>query len=117
MRYMCLIYGDEKVCEEMPKAEFNAYVGEYAALSRELTESGQLLAGDPLQSAKTGATVRVRDGKTSVTDGPFIETKETLGGYFMIQARDLNEAIQIAARIPGARHGAVEVRPVWDMES
>jgi len=116
MRYICLVYGDEKQCDEMSKPEFEAYTQEYFVLAEDLKKSGHLLAGDPLQPIKTTATVRVRGGKTSVADGPFIETKETLGGYFTIEARDLNEAIQIAARIPGARYGAVEVRPVWDMQ-
>jgi hypothetical protein len=114
LRYMCLIYTDETLGARMSQEEMNAHIGEYVALTQELGKSGKYLGGDPLQPTKTAATVRVCEGKTSVTDGPYVETKEAMGGYFMIEARDMNEAIQIAARIPGARHGAVEVRPVLD---
>ncbi len=115
MRYLCLIYENEKVWEQMPREEAEAIFGEYFALTEGLKQSGQYVGGNPLQPTSTATTVRVRDGKVSVTDGPFAETREQLGGYFLIDAKDLNEAIQIAARIPSARTGSIEVRPVMEI--
>ena len=115
MRYLCLLYGDEGRWEKVTKEEMDALYGEYVALTDDLKRSGHHLAGDPLYPTKSATTVRVRNGRVSATDGPFAETKEQLGGYFLIDARDLNEAIQIAARIPAARTGSVEVRPIWEM--
>jgi hypothetical protein len=114
MRYVCLIYEDEKTWEALPKAEADAIMGEYFAFTSDITQSGHFKAGEALQPTPTATTVRVRHGKLSTTDGPFAETKEQLGGFYLIDARDLNEAIQIAARIPAARVGSVEVRPVID---
>jgi hypothetical protein len=114
MKYLCLIYEDESVWEKMPKAEAEKVLGEYFAFTDEIRKSGNHIAGDALQPTHTAATVRVRNGKVSTTDGPFAETKEQLGGYYLIEARDLNEAIQLASRIPGARMGCVEVRPIMD---
>ena len=88
---------------------------EYGKLTEDLKKSGQLRAGDALQPTTTATTVRVRDGKRLTTDGPFAETKEQLGGYYLVEAKDLDEAIAIAARIPGARHGSIEVRPVMSV--
>jgi hypothetical protein len=96
----------------MPRAEWDAVREETLAYVDALKQSGQLVDARPLRSATTAATLRVRNGQLSVTDGPFAETKEQLGGYFLIEARDLNEAIQIAAKWPGARLGQIEVRPV-----
>src|SRR5271154_2000976 len=112
MRYMLLIYFEEHAMEE---AEREHCYQESAALTRELNASGRFLAAAPLYPTSTAATVRVRDGKRLVTDGPFAETREQLGGYFLVNAKDLNEAIGIAGRIPGARWGTVEIRPVFEI--
>ena len=114
MKYLCLIYDDEKVVSGMSKAEGDAFMGEYFAFTDGIRQSGQYVAGEALQPVSTATTVRVRNGKVSTTDGPFAETKEQLGGYYLIEAADLNEAIQVAAKIPSARIGSVEVRPVVD---
>jgi hypothetical protein len=114
MKYLCLIYDDEKLLEKMPQSESEAFMGEYFAFSDGLRASGQYIAGEALQPVATATTVRVRKGKLSTTDGPFAETKEQLGGFYLIEAHDQNEAIQIAAKIPSARTGSIEVRPVVD---
>jgi len=114
MRYLCLIYEDEKPWESIPTAEAEAVMGEYFAFTEGIRGKGQLVAGEALQPTATATTVRVRNGKISTTDGPYVETKEQLGGFYLIDAGDLNEAIQIASRIPSARHGSIEVRPVVD---
>ena len=114
MKYLCLIYGDESQWEKRPKAEMEAVTAEYMALNASLQESGHHLAGAPLKPTGFASTVRVREGKLSVTDGPFAETKEQLLGYYLIEAADLNDAIQVASRIPNARFGSVEVRPLAD---
>ncbi len=112
MKYMLLIYGDEKVLTDAERQ--HCYV-ESTELTHDLNARGQYLAANPLQSVTTATSVRVRNGKPVVTDGPFAETREQLGGYFLVDAKDLNEAIAIAARIPGARWGTVEVRPVVEI--
>jgi hypothetical protein len=112
MRYMCLIYDNEQSWAAMSKADTEAMMGEYFAFTKDLKDSGNYQAGEALQPVSTATTVRLRNGKLSTTDGPFAETKEHLGGFYLINARDLNEAIQIAARIPSARIGSIEVRPV-----
>jgi hypothetical protein len=112
MRYLCLIYDDEKKVATMPESESNAFMGEYFAFTDGIRQSGHYLAGEALQPVETATTVRVRNGKVGTTDGPFAETKEQLGGFYMIEARDLNDAIQVAAKIPSARIGSVEVRPI-----
>jgi hypothetical protein len=117
MRYLCLIYSDEAQWTAMSKEETAKVLGEYFAFTDEIKASGNLLGGDSLLPTTSATTVRVRKGKLSTTDGPYAETKEQLGGYYLIQARDLNEAIQIAARIPGARHGAIEVRPIEEFDA
>ena len=114
MRYVCLIYDEEKQMEVMSKAEGEAFMGEYMTFTEGIRKAGNYVAGEALQPVKTASTVRVRNGTVSTTDGPFAETKEQLGGFYLIDARDLNEAIQIASRIPSARIGCVEVRPVVD---
>lgn len=114
MKYLCLIYDDETVWESMPQAESDAYMGEYMAFTDDIRASGQYIAGEALQPVATATTVRIRNGTLSTTDGPFAETKEQLGGFYLIEARDLNEAIQVAAKIPSARVGSVEVRPIVD---
>ena len=112
MKYRCLIYDEEKKLAEMTQSDSAAFMGEYFAFSEEIRKAGQYVDGNALQPVHTATTVRVRNGKVSTNDGPFAETKEQLGGYYLVEARDLNEAIQIAARIPSARIGSVEVRPI-----
>jgi hypothetical protein len=114
MRYVCLIYENEKAWETMPPADGEAIMNEYFAFTGDIKKNGKYVAGEALQPTATATTVRVRNGKVSTTDGPFVETKEQLGGFYLIEAKDLNEAIQVASRIPSARLGAVEVRPVVD---
>ncbi len=117
MQYLCLIYEDEKAWQKMPPAEAEQILREYQAYTESIGKSGHLVGGNALQPTHTATTVRLRQGKVGTTDGPFAETKEQLGGYYLLKARDLNEAIQLAARIPGARSGSVEVRPVMEFES
>jgi len=112
MKYMLLIYLKEQTLDE---AEREHCYEESIQLTHELNSRGQFLAAAPLHPVSTATSVRVRDGKRLVTDGPFAETREQLGGYFLVEARDLDEAIGIAARIPGARRGTVEVRPVIEL--
>src|SRR3569833_557763 len=112
MKYMLLIYADEKVWTEPEREEC---YGESTELCHQLRGKGQFLAASPLQPVATATSVQVRNGKRFVTDGPFAETREQLGGYFMVDAQDLDEAIAVAARIPMARKGTVEVRPVIDI--
>ena len=112
MQYIALIYGDHEVWESMSPEEQQAQYAQYGAFAEEARTRGKLLGGDELDSPTTATTVRVRDGETLTTDGPFTETKETLGGYFLLDCEDLDEAIELAAKIPAARGGAVEVRPI-----
>ena len=112
MKYMLLIYHDENDWNKRTEPERQHIYGEYRQLIQELEAGGKYLVGDQLQPSATAKSVRVRDGKQLVTDGPFAETREQLGGFFLIEARDLNEATKIAGRIPSARTGSVEVRPV-----
>ncbi|MGH2466774.1 MAG: YciI family protein [Candidatus Limnocylindrales bacterium] len=114
MRYALLIYTPEVDPAAAPEG-MNGDTAEYAALSSETSARGILRAGDALQPSGTATVVRVRDGRTLLTDGPFAETKEQLGGFYVFDCRDLDEALELAARIPGARHGAVEVRPIWEL--
>ena len=116
MRYLCLIYDSEAQLEAMPKDAAEAFMGEYFAFSDEIRGSGHFVAGEALQPVATATTVRVRNGKLSATDGPFAETREQLGGFYLIEARDLNEAIGVASRIPSARIGSIEIRPIVDFE-
>jgi len=105
MKYLCLVYLDEKRLDELPDEDCVEF-------DTGIRKSGHCLASEALQSVQTATTVRVRGGKLSITDGPFAETKEQLAGFYMIEARDLNEAIQIASKIPPARVGSIEVRPI-----
>jgi hypothetical protein len=114
MRYLCLIYDDETVMAGMSKSDTDAFMGEYFAFTSGIQQSGHYVAGEALHPVATATTLRVRNGKTSTTDGPFAETKEQLGGFYLVEARDLNEALQIAGRIPSARTGSIEVRPIVD---
>ena len=115
MQYMLLIYSDEKAAAAMPKADVNKMLPAYEAYTKALQGAGALLAGDRLRPTDSASTVRVREGKTQVLDGPYAETKEQLGGYYMIEAPDLDAALSWAARCPGAEHGTIEVRPIWAM--
>ena len=112
MKYLCLIYENEKNWEHYTKEQGDAMSREYFVYTEDITKSGHMIGGEALQPTATATTVRVRNGKVSTTDGPFAETKEQLGGYYLIEAKDLNEAIQVASRIPSAKLGAIEVRPV-----
>jgi len=114
VRYLCLIYDEEKKWETMSKEQGEALMGEYFAFTDAIKKSGHHLAGEALQPTHTATTVRVRQGKISTTDGPFAETKEQLGGYYLINAKDLNDAIQIAAKIPSSKIGSIEVRPIQE---
>jgi hypothetical protein len=115
VQYLCLIYDDEREWQKMPKSETDKVMNEFSAYTQSIRASGNYAGGNALQPSHTATTVRVRNGRLVTTDGPFAETKEQLGGYYLLHARDLNEAIQLAARIPGARMGAVEVRPVMEV--
>lgn len=117
MKYLCLIYENEKNWETMPQSDAEAIMKEYFAFTEDIRKNGKYVAGEALQPTPTATTVRVRNGKTSTTDGPFVETKEQLGGFYLIDAKDLNDAIQVAARIPSARLGSIEVRPVVDFSA
>jgi hypothetical protein len=112
MKYLCLIYDDEKRMATMSKDEGDAFMGEYFAFTEGIKKSGHYLAGNALKPVSTATTIRNRGGKLSTTDGPFAETKEQLGGYYLIEARDLNDALQVAAKIPSIRTGSIEVRPI-----
>ena len=112
MQYLLLIYGEEKAWTDMSEAERNRMFGEYRTFTDEIKKSGHWVGGNPLQPVHTATTVRVRSSKTQTTDGPFAETREQLGGYYLINAKDLDEATQIAARIPSSRIGSIEIRPV-----
>jgi hypothetical protein len=112
MQYLCLIYSDETMYPKMSKAEGENMMAEYMAFTAKVKESGHYLGGNRLQPTHTSTSVRIRNGNLSATDGPFAETKEQLGGYYLIDAKDLNDAIQVASRIPGAKVGTIEVRPI-----
>jgi hypothetical protein len=108
MKYLCLVYGEEELLHSMPDEECVAF-------DEEIRSNKQCIASEALQPVQTATTVRVRNGRVTVTDGPFAETKESLAGFYMVDARDLNEALQIAARIPPARVGSIEVRPIREL--
>ncbi len=112
MKYLCLAYEEQKKLDDLSRSEWDDLRQETLGYVETLRKNGHLLSTQALQSVQTAATVRVRSGQLSVTDGPFAETKEQLGGFFLIEARDLNEAIQVASRWPSARLGSIEVRPI-----
>lgn len=112
MKYICLAYEEERKLNILSKSEWESLRNETLTYVEELQSRGVLITAEPLKSVQNAATVRVRGGKISITDGPFAETKETLGGFFLIDAKDLNEAIQIAAKCPSAGFGSIEVRPI-----
>lgn len=115
MKYLCLVYFEEKIWESISQSESDALTRESLAYDKELTKSGYLLAAEALDSIHTATTVRVRNGKITTSDGPFAETKEVLGGFNLINARDLDEAIRVASKIPLARWGSIEIRPVLEL--
>ena len=116
MKYLLLIYTDETQDAQATPAEMESIMGAYWAFTKELNDAGKNLGGEALQPTGTATTVRVRNGKTLTTDGPFAETKEQLGGYYMVEAENLDEAISWAAKIPGALVGTIEVRPIMEFE-
>jgi hypothetical protein len=115
MQYALLIYDDESMWAKMAADERGALMDEYRAFSASLVASGQMRGGEPLTPSSSATTVRVRSGDRVVTDGPFAETREQLGGFYVIEAKDLDEAVAIASRIPSARFGTIEVRPIAKM--
>jgi hypothetical protein len=113
MQYLLMIYQNEAEYAKNDAATSQKMLGEYQTFTQSIIQSGNFKAGDRLQPTTTATTVRVREGKTLTTDGPFAETREQLAGYYMVDAKDLDSAISIAARIPGAKIGSIEVRPIW----
>jgi hypothetical protein len=111
MKYLLMIYDDEIARHSLPPDQKTALHAGYVDLVKSL--GAAYVGGAPLQPTKTAKSVRVRDGKTQITDGPFAETREQLGGYYLVEAKNLDEALAIAAKIPGAKHGSIEVRPIW----
>lgn len=112
MQYLLLIYGNEGDWASMSEEEQTQIFQEYMEYSQKIAGDGKMVGGEALEPSDTATTVRVRDGKTLATDGPFAETREQLGGYYQVEADNLDEAIALAAQIPGAKHGAIEVRPI-----
>jgi hypothetical protein len=115
MKYLCLVYYNEEIVKSMFQTEWDSLNRECIACVEDLTASGHFLDGTPLQTTDSATTLRVRDGRAITTDGPFAETKEQLAGFYMLEAQDLNEAIRLAEKIPPARYGSVEIRPVRDL--
>jgi hypothetical protein len=113
MNYLLLIYNSETQENGMSEEDVKKLMGEYTEFTKSIVQSGAFKAGDRLRPVSSASTVRIRNGKTAITDGPFAETREQLGGYYLIEAKNLDEATAIAARIPSARTGSIEVRPVW----
>ena len=112
MKYLLLIYENEGVTAGLSEAEQGQIFEEYMTYTQDIKKKGQMIAGEALQPVNTATTVRVKNGKTLTTDGPFAETREQLGGFYMVEAKDLDEAIGLAARIPASRTGSIEVRPI-----
>ena len=117
MQYLLLIYNNERNWTERSEKDIKDLMGEYMTFTEQIAKSGHYKGGNALQPTNTATTVRVREGKRQTTDGPFAETREQLGGYYLVDAKDLDEAIGIAARIPGARTGGIEVRPIMPTPS
>jgi hypothetical protein len=115
MQYLLLIYDEESKSKSATQADQSAMMKEYGEFTASIVKTGNMKAGEALQPSSTATTVRVREGKTLTTDGPFAETREQLGGYYLVEARDLDQAIKIAARIPSARSGSIEVRPIMEL--
>jgi hypothetical protein len=115
MQYLCLIYAAESATGAMTQEEQMTLMKDYGAYTQAIIASGNYVGGNPLQPIATATSVKIRDGKTITTDGPFAETREQLGGYYLIEAANLDEALAIGARIPTAKFGTIEVRPIWVM--
>jgi len=115
MKYLCVIYIEEKKLSAMPKGDYQSVVKACFDYEEDLRKTGQIIAAEALEPTPAARTVQVRDGKASITDGPFAETKEQLAGFFMINAGDLNDAIRVASNMPQARIGSIEVRPIKDL--
>jgi hypothetical protein len=114
MRYMFLIYTNEANDATATPAELEQGMKDYDAFGKEAEKRGTMMAGDALQPTSTATTLRVRDGKTLTTDGPYTETKEQLGGFYILNCKDLNEALEMGGKIPGAKHGFIEIRPIME---
>jgi hypothetical protein len=110
MKYLCLVYHEETKVDALPESEYDAIVNEVLEYREELRKSGHYITSSPLEPVRTATTIRVRNGKVSITDGPFAETKEQLGGFYLIEARDVKDAIRVASKMPPARLGCIEVR-------
>jgi hypothetical protein len=117
MQYLLLIYANEAEMAGRTAAAVASMTAEYAEFTKGIVQAGHFKAADRLRPTSAATTVRVRNGKVAITDGPFAETREQLGGYYLIEAKNLDEATGIAARIPGAKHGSIEVRPIWPVEA
>ena len=117
MKYLCLVYYDENIINKMTSEEWKSLNAECENCGQSLRDSGKMVGGNALHPVATATSVRIRDGKPLITDGPFAETKEQLAGFYLLDARDLNEAIQLASKIPPARLGTIEIRPVRELDS
>jgi len=113
MQYLLLVYANQAEIGKMSQSAVSAILRDFGEFTKSIVQSGNFKAGDRLRPVSTATTVRVRDGKVLTTDGPFAETREQLGGYYLIEAKDLDQALAIAARIPTAKYGSIEVRPIW----
>lgn len=116
MKYLLMIYTNEQLDAQRTAEESEANMGQYYAFTNDVREAGVMVAGEALHPTTAATTVRVRNGQTTSTDGPFAETKEQLGGYYLLDCENLDEAIKWAAKIPGAREGSIEIRPIWEFE-
>lgn len=116
MKYLCLVYNEEATVEAMPQSAYDAIVDEVLDYREELRSSGHYIDSSPLESVRSATTIRVRNGQVSITDGPFAETREQLGGYYLITATDLNDAIRVASKMPPARLGCIEIRPLKEFD-
>ena len=117
MQYLCLVYQEEAKLDALPASEYDDLVREVLDYREELRQSGHYIVSSPLQPVQTATSIRVRNGTLSITDGPFAETKEQLGGFYLIEARDLNDAIRVASNMPPARLGCIEIRPLKILRS
>lgn len=117
MRYVCFVHIDPDLIGALSPEEDKAQQRESIAFDEELIRSGHMIAAHPIQGAETATVIRNRNGQVSMTDGPYVETKEHLGGFFLLEARDLNEALSLASKAPVARYGSVEVRPTWELDA
>lgn len=115
MKYLCLVYQDEEKIDAMPQDEYDEIMNDVFAYRDELRLNGHYIASSPLQSVQSATTIRVRHGKMTITDGPYAETREQVGGFYLIEATDLNDAIRVASKMPPARIGTIEIRPLKEV--